>query len=81
MDSLHSRDIKAIGLETSKAMIAKSKDKFDDIDIKYGNAMDSMIFEGDEFTHILCLFYTFYYMPDQEAFYETVISGYDTMDI
>ena len=68
VDSLHSRDIKATGLETSKAMIAKSKDKFDDIDIKYGNAMDSMIFEGDEFTHILCLFYTFYYMPDQEAF-------------
>lgn len=68
VDSLHHRDIPVTGLETSKAMIAKSKEKFDDIVIKYGDAMDSMIFEGDEFTHILCLFYTFYYMPDQEAF-------------
>tara|TARA_B100000674_G_scaffold404419_1_gene350805 strand:+ start:21 stop:941 length:921 start_codon:yes stop_codon:yes gene_type:complete len=68
VDSLHHRGIPIIGLESSRAMIAKSKDKFDDIDVKYGNAMDSMIFEGNEFTHIFCLFYTFYYMPDQEAF-------------
>ena len=68
VDALQNQGIPIIGLETSKAMIAKSKEKFDDIDIKYGNALDSMLFEGDEFTHIMCMFYTFYYMNDQEAF-------------
>ena len=70
INELKNRDINAIGLETSKAMIKKCKSKFNtmNLDVKYGNAMDSMIFETDQFTHILCLFYTFYYMPSQADF-------------
>lgn len=70
INELNNRGINTIGLETSKAMIKKCKSKFNsmNLDIKYGNAMDSMIFETDQFTHILCLFYTFYYMPSQEDF-------------
>ena len=70
INEFKSKNINVIGLETSKAMIKKCKTKFKGIkpDIKYGNAMDSMIFEGDQFTHILCLFYTFYYMPSPEGF-------------
>jgi len=58
--------IKVIGLETSKAMIKKCKSR--DQEVKYGNAMDALVFEADLFTHIMCLFYTFYYMPNQEDF-------------
>tara|TARA_Y100000768_G_scaffold307929_6_gene242118 strand:- start:16814 stop:17767 length:954 start_codon:yes stop_codon:yes gene_type:complete len=61
-------EIPAIGIEQSKAMIKKCNEINPDVDVKYANAMDSMIFETNEFTHITCLFYTFYYMPDQEAF-------------
>ncbi len=70
LNEFKSNNINVIGLETSKAMIKKCKTKFKGVnpDIKYGNAMDSMIFEGDQFTHILCLFYTFYYMPSPEGF-------------
>ena len=68
VDALTDRGIDVIGLENSKAMINKSKKNFPKIDVRYGNVMDSMIFEGNDFTHILCMFYTFYYIPDQEAF-------------
>uniref|UniRef100_A0A6C0BXI4 Methyltransferase type 11 domain-containing protein n=1 Tax=viral metagenome TaxID=1070528 RepID=A0A6C0BXI4_9ZZZZ len=60
--------IPALGIETSKAMITKCGEMNPDVVVKHANAMDSMIFETNQFSHILCFFYTFYYMPDQEAF-------------
>ena len=66
---LNKRNIPAIGLETSKAMIKKCRDVYGEkMDIKYANAMDSMLFETSQFTHIMCMFYTFYYVKSQEAF-------------
>jgi SAM-dependent methyltransferase len=66
---LKQNNIPATGLELSKSMIRKGKSHYNNnISIKFGNAMDSFLFEGDQFTHIMCMFYTFYYMPSQEAF-------------
>lgn len=61
-------DIPSLGIELSKAMINKCAEMNPDVDVKHANAMDSMIFETNQFTHILCFFYTLYYMPDQESF-------------
>jgi len=60
--------IPSIGIDNSKAMIAKCEELNPDVVVKYANAMDGMVFETNQFSHILCLFYTFYYMPGQEAF-------------
>lgn len=68
LEILKLSEIPAIGIEKSKAMIKKCSEMNPDVDVKYANAMDSMIFETNEFSHITCFFYTFYYMPDQEAF-------------
>ena len=67
--ALIDKNIPAVGLETSKAMIKKCRSTYSkNVNVKYANAMDSMLFETDQFTHIMCLFYTFYYLPGQEAF-------------
>ena len=50
-------------------MIKKCHDVYGPkIDVKYANAMDSMLFETSQFSHIMCMFYTFYYLKSQEAF-------------
>ena len=49
-------------------MIVKGKKLFPKIIVKHGDAMDNLTFEPSSFTHITCLFFTFYYLPDQEGF-------------
>jgi SAM-dependent methyltransferase len=61
-------EIPAIGIDQSQSMIKKCSELNTDVIVKRANAMDSMVFETNQFTHITCLFYTFYHMPDQESF-------------
>ena len=68
LNLLKGYQIPAMGLERSKDMIIKSKEFFPKIIVKHGDAMDNLTFEPSSFTHIMCLFFTFYYLPDQEGF-------------
>ena len=68
LNLLKGYQVPAMGLERSKDMIIKSKELFPKIIVKHGDAMDNLTFEPSSFTHIMCLFFTFYYLPDQEGF-------------
>lgn len=57
---LHDRGYRAYGIDTSKAMVKHSSDKFPDIHIKCGDVMEPMIFEPNTMTHILCTEMTLY---------------------
>ena len=59
---LLSKDYNIIGLDRSAHMINQAK-KINNADVlKLGNMKDSTIFNRNSFTHILCLYYTIYYI-------------------
>lgn len=67
--SLNAHGYNVIGIDKSKAMIQKAKNIYPDQKYKIGNALDSMLFMDNNFTHILCLYFTIYYMKDKKLFF------------
>ena len=63
-------NIKCIGIDTSKSMIAKSQNKFPKSSFKLANAINSLEFPEHAFSHILCLYFTIYYFKDKRHFLE-----------
>ena len=61
---LLSKDYNIIGLDRSAHMINQAK-KINNADVlKLGNMKDSTLFNRNSFTHILCLYYTIYYIDN-----------------
>ena len=60
--------INTTGLETSPAMIAKAKKKYPDLTFKEGDALNSMLFSQNSFTHITALYFTLYYIKNKRLF-------------
>ena len=60
--------IKTIGLETSSSMITKAKKKYPDLTFKEGDALNSMLFSQNSFTHITALYFTLYYIKNKRLF-------------
>ena len=59
---LLSKDYNIIGLDRSAHMINQAKKINNANVLKLGNMKDSTIFNRNSFTHILCLYYTIYYI-------------------
>jgi len=58
------------GLDKSPSMIQQAKANYPDLDFVEGDAMDAHNFRPESFTHILCLYFTIYYMEDKTGFFE-----------
>lgn len=58
------------GLDKSKAMVEKSKSQYPELQITHGDALDSMNYQSDTFTHINALYFTIYYIKDKRTFFE-----------
>jgi len=65
---LQKRGIQAMGIDTSQAMIKEAK-KYP-YDFLIGDAQNTSLFSEDTFTHILCMYYTIYYMKNKKKFFE-----------
>jgi SAM-dependent methyltransferase len=68
--------LNVIGIDISPSMIQKSiennpsmKDKF-----KQGDALDGHLFQDDSLTHILCMYFTIYYMKDKMRFFNNCMN-------
>ena len=70
INKLTNLNIKCIGIDNSKAMIAKSQNKFPKSNFKLANAMSSLECPEHTFSHILCLHFTIYYFKDKRHFLE-----------
>ena len=67
--ALSAKGLDVIGIDISPSMIAKAKDNFPDYNFEVGDALDGSQFNPSSFTHILCMYFTVYYMKDREAFF------------
>ena len=59
---------KAQGLDKSKFMIEKAKEKYPDCDFKQGDMLTSITYPNNKFSTVTCLYFTLYYTNDKQTF-------------
>ena len=70
------RKYKTTGLDKSDEMLNVAKKNIENKKLfkkpvfVQGDANESGIFEGKSFSHIICMFFTLYYMPDKDRFFK-----------
>ena len=65
---LQDKGIPAVGLDLSPDMIGQAKKNFPGLEFTQGDALEFMLYPGDTFTHILCLYFTIYYIKNKKRF-------------
>jgi hypothetical protein len=55
-------------------MINKASSKYPDCKFMQGDMINPSLFQYGSFTHILCLYFTIYYIPDKFQFFENTFS-------
>lgn len=60
---------KVRGVDKSKSMIKKAKSKHPNCNFKVDDALDSITHEPNSYTHVLCTYFTIYYMKDKLKFF------------
>ena len=58
----------AVGLDLSPSMVNQSKRKYPHFKFKLGNALESMLYPPNSFTHITCFYFTIYYIKNKQQF-------------
>ena len=71
---LNKKGYKAIGLDNSLSMIEKAKENYPDYDFVQGDVLNAMQFQPQSFTHILCLYFTLYYIKDKVQFFNNCMN-------
>ena len=68
---LSSKNLQVIGIDISPSMIEKAKEDNHYLahQFKVGNGLDGHLFKDSSLTHILCLYFTIYYMKDKMQFF------------
>ncbi len=69
LELLRKQEIPAEGIEENAAVLAQAKKNYPKLKIRKGAPSDTMEFQGGLFTHILCLSYGIYYIPDRLQFF------------
>jgi SAM-dependent methyltransferase len=62
------------GIDNSQAMITKAKETYPEYDFVQGDVLNAMEFLPQSFTHILCLYFTIYYIKDKKQFFNNCMS-------
>jgi len=69
VNTLREAGYRAFGVDKSAAMVDVSRQKYPTANVKKVDAEDSMAFDRETFTHLLCLNFTIYEFADKVAFF------------
>ena len=64
------KGIQAEGLDKSDAMVEQAKKMYPESNFKKGDALESMTFQPQSFSHINCLYFTIYYIENKGQFFK-----------
>jgi SAM-dependent methyltransferase len=67
---LSGRSIDVIGIDISPSMIKKAKKNYPDYKFDVQDATNSQIYASETFTHIICMYFTIYYIENKAQFFE-----------
>jgi SAM-dependent methyltransferase len=68
--SLTDKGIPAKGIDISQSMVTQAQAAYPDLDFARADALRASTFSPNSFTHILCLYFTIYYMEDKARFFK-----------
>jgi len=68
---LSSKNLQVIGIDISPSMIKKAQEDYPSIanHFKEGDGLNGHLFKDNSLTHVLCLYFTIYYMKDKMRFF------------
>ena len=72
--ALADQNFKVVGVDKSTDMVNKAKEMYPKLDFMQGDVNNAMTFQPQSFTHILCLYFTIYYMPDKLQFFRNCMN-------
>lgn len=61
------------GVDISHAMVKSAKNNYPTCTFTQGNTLKSILFHPEEFTHILCLYFTIYMIKNKRQFFQNCI--------
>lgn len=67
--AFNSKNVNAVGLDKSSAMVAYAKKKYPKLEFNVGDANNVIVHPPHTFTHITCLYFTIYYIKDKFSFF------------
>jgi len=66
---LSSQGLDVMGMDISDSMVKKARSQYPNNRYITGDANDSTVFQDETFTHILCMYFTLYYIQDKTVFF------------
>jgi SAM-dependent methyltransferase len=73
VDEFKGKGFKVIGVDKSPAMIQEAKTNYPNGDFVVGDALDNGLFKTESLTHVLCLYFTIYYIKDKRHFFDNAM--------
>ena len=62
---LAQKDLNVVGIDISPSMVEQAKKNYPKYDFQVGDVLDTNQYKNNSFTHILCLYFTIYYMKNK----------------
>jgi SAM-dependent methyltransferase len=72
--SLAAQGFNVQGVDVSEAMVKKAQTNYPQYNFKTGDVLNPLLFNDVYFTHILCLYFTIYYIEDKATFFNNCIN-------
>jgi 2-polyprenyl-3-methyl-5-hydroxy-6-metoxy-1,4-benzoquinol methylase len=68
--ALKEKGFKVQGVDKSVDMVNRARLNYDGVKFAQGDVMTPMLFEHGKFSHILCMYFTIYYIQNKQQFFE-----------
>lgn len=65
----NSKSLQVLGIDISPSMIEKAKENYPQYHFQVGDIMNSQLLAYQSVTHLLCLYFTIYYIKDKREFF------------
>jgi SAM-dependent methyltransferase len=63
------KNLEVVGIDLSPSMIKKAKENYPNLNFKQADALNKDTFNNNTFTHILCMYFTIYYIENKIEFF------------
>lgn len=63
------KNLDVVGIDISPSMIKKAKENYPNLNFQQADVLNKDVFNNNTFTHILCLYFTIYYIEDKASFF------------
>jgi SAM-dependent methyltransferase len=72
--AIGAKNYNIMGIDSSADMVKKAQELYPEYDFNVTDALKSNAFNPNSFTHILCLYFTIYYMQDKMRFFQNCMN-------